>query len=96
MKHYHLVRCEFLVWKRFTASLNMMVGNPVEEEEWPMDSDQSIDAKITYLKPVPEQRMNGSCAGGTGAFIDQMATLLHTDTPGLNDLALAHPSDGLA
>jgi activator of 2-hydroxyglutaryl-CoA dehydratase len=29
------------------------------------------DAKITYLKPTPEQRMNGSCAGGTGAFIDQ-------------------------
>ncbi|MDR1237602.1 MAG: hypothetical protein LBK28_05105, partial [Propionibacteriaceae bacterium] len=34
------------------------------------------DAKITYLRPVPEQRMNGTCAGGTGAFIDQMATLL--------------------
>lgn len=45
------------------------------------------DAKITYLKPTPEQRMNGSCAGGTGAFIDQMATLLDTDAPGLNDLA---------
>ena len=45
------------------------------------------DAKITYLKPVPEQRMNGSCAGGTGAFIDQMATLLHTDASGLNELA---------
>nr|NLI50164.1 activase [Propionibacterium sp.] len=45
------------------------------------------DAKITYLKPVPEQRMNGTCAGGTGAFIDQMATLLHTDASGLNDLA---------
>ena len=37
------------------------------------------DAKITYLKTTPEQRMNGSCAGGTGAFIDQMATLLDTD-----------------
>lgn len=45
------------------------------------------DAKITYLHPVPEQRMNGTCAGGTGAFIDQMATLLHTDAPGLNALA---------
>lgn len=45
------------------------------------------DAKITYLKPTPEQRMNGSCAGGTGAFIDQMATLLDTDAAGLNDLA---------
>jgi predicted CoA-substrate-specific enzyme activase len=45
------------------------------------------DAKITYLKPTPEQRMNGSCAGGTGAFIDQMATLLKTDAAGLNKLA---------
>lgn len=45
------------------------------------------DAKITYLKPTPEQRMNGTCAGGTGAFIDQMATLLHTDASGLNELA---------
>jgi len=45
------------------------------------------DAKITYLHPVPEQRMNGTCAGGTGAFIDQMATLLKTDAAGLNELA---------
>ena len=45
------------------------------------------DAKITYLHPTPEQRMNGTCAGGTGAFIDQMATLLHTDAHGLDELA---------
>ncbi|MDR0849110.1 MAG: acyl-CoA dehydratase activase-related protein [Propionibacteriaceae bacterium] len=45
------------------------------------------DAKITYLHPVPEQRMNGTCAGGTGAFIDQMAVLLKTDAIGLNELA---------
>ncbi|MFZ0529565.1 MAG: BadF/BadG/BcrA/BcrD ATPase family protein, partial [Propionicimonas sp.] len=45
------------------------------------------DAKITYLHPVPEQRMNGTCAGGTGAFIDQMATLLQTDAAGLDALA---------
>lgn len=45
------------------------------------------DAKITYLKPVPEQRMNGTCAGGTGAFIDQMASLLQTDALGLDKLA---------
>ena len=45
------------------------------------------DAKITYLHPTPEQRMNGTCAGGTGAFIDQMAQLLHTDAPGLDELA---------
>lgn len=45
------------------------------------------DAKLTYLHPTPEQRMNGTCAGGTGAFIDQMATLLRTDAAGLNELA---------
>lgn len=48
------------------------------------------DAKITYLKPIPEQRMNGTCAGGTGAFIDQMATLLQTDAAGLDALAAQH------
>ncbi|MCI5825103.1 MAG: acyl-CoA dehydratase activase-related protein [Arcanobacterium sp.] len=45
------------------------------------------DAKLTYLHPTPEQRMNGTCAGGTGAFIDQMATLLKTDAAGLDELA---------
>lgn len=45
------------------------------------------DAKITYLQGGVEQRMNGTCAGGTGAFIDQMAALLNTDASGLNDLA---------
>lgn len=48
------------------------------------------DAKITYLKGGLEQRMNSSCAGGTGAFIDQMATLLNTDASGLNELAKKH------
>ena len=45
------------------------------------------DAKIIYFDSGIEQRMNGTCAGGTGAFIDQMATLLHTDASGLNELA---------
>ena len=45
------------------------------------------DAKILYFTNGVEQRMNGSCAGGTGAFLDQMATLLNTDTKGLNELA---------
>ena len=48
------------------------------------------DAKITYFKGGIEQRMNGSCAGGTGAFIDQMAVLLNTDAEGLNKLAKEH------
>lgn len=45
------------------------------------------DAKITYFDNGVDQRMNGSCAGGTGAFIDQMASLLQTDAVGLNELA---------
>ena len=48
------------------------------------------DAKITYFKGGIEQRMNGTCAGGTGAFIDQMASLLNTDAMGLNELAKKH------
>ena len=46
------------------------------------------DAKIIYFEGGNvEQRMNGICAGGTGSFIDQMASLLQTDAPGLNAYA---------
>ena len=46
------------------------------------------DAKIIYFEGGSvEQRMNGVCAGGTGSFIDQMASLLQTDAAGLNDYA---------
>lgn len=45
------------------------------------------DAKIIYFTNGIEQRMNGICAGGTGSFIDQMATLLKTDASGLNEYA---------
>lgn len=46
------------------------------------------DAKIIYFENGNiEQRMNGACAGGTGAFIDQMAALLQTDAIGLNEYA---------
>ncbi len=45
------------------------------------------DAKIIFLSGGAEQRMNGICAGGTGAFIDQMASLMQTDAAGLNELA---------
>ena len=48
------------------------------------------DAKIIYFDKSIEQRMNGTCAGGTGAFIDQMASLLHTGPAGLNELAKKH------
>ena len=45
------------------------------------------DAKIIYFTGGLEERMNGVCAGGTGAFIDQMAALLQTDAEGLNKAA---------
>ena len=49
------------------------------------------DAKIIYFEGGNvEERMNGICAGGTGSFIDQMASLLQTDAEGLNELAKKH------
>ncbi len=51
------------------------------------------DAKIIYFEDGNvEQRMNGICAGGTGSFIDQMASLLQTDASGLNDYAKNYKS----
>jgi Uncharacterized protein conserved in bacteria len=59
------------------------------------DTDVAIelggeDAKITFFSGSIDQRMNETCAGGTGAFIDQMASFLQTDASGLNDLASRH------
>ena len=48
------------------------------------------DAKIIFLSGGLEERMNGSCAGGTGAFIDQMATLMNVTGDELDQLALKH------
>ena len=51
------------------------------------------DAKIIYFENGNvEQRMNGICAGGTGSFIDQMASLLQTDASGLNEYARHYKS----
>lgn len=50
------------------------------------------DAKIIYFTNGIDQRMNGICAGGTGSFIDQMATLLQTDATGLNTYAKNYQS----
>ena len=57
------------------------------------DADVAIelggeDAKLTFFTGGPDQRMNETCAGGTGAFIDQMAAFLNTDPAGLDELAL--------
>lgn len=48
------------------------------------------DAKITFFTGGVEQRMNETCAGGTGAFIDHMSSMLHTDPQGLDALARNH------
>ncbi len=57
------------------------------------DTDVAIelggeDAKIIFVTGGTEQRMNGSCAGGTGAFIDQMATLLNVTVAEMDEMAL--------
>lgn len=57
------------------------------------DADAAIelggeDAKIIFITGGVEQRMNGSCAGGTGAFIDQMATLLGITADDMDELSL--------
>ena len=69
-----------------------VVASTTAVKKYIPDTDVAIelggeDAKITYFKGGIEQRMNGTCAGGTGAFIDQMAALLETDSKGLNELA---------
>ena len=57
------------------------------------DADAAVelggeDAKIIFITGGTEQRMNGSCAGGTGAFIDQMATLLNVTVQQMDELSL--------
>ena len=48
------------------------------------------DAKIIFFEGGTDERMNGSCAGGTGAFIDQMATLLNVSVDEMDKLSLSH------
>ncbi|MBQ7347165.1 MAG: 2-hydroxyacyl-CoA dehydratase [Clostridia bacterium] len=48
------------------------------------------DAKIIFFEGGTDERMNGSCAGGTGAFIDQMATLLNVTVDEMDKLSLSH------
>ena len=48
------------------------------------------DAKVIFFKGITDERMNGTCAGGTGAFIDQMASLLNVDNDTLDELSLNH------
>ena len=48
------------------------------------------DAKVIFFEGGMDERMNGSCAGGTGAFIDQMATLLNVTANELDELSQSH------
>ncbi len=78
-------------WLELPFVQEVIAGSRAVQHYLP-DTDVAIelggeDAKITYFKGGLEQRMNGTCAGGTGAFIDQMASLLSTDATGLNELA---------
>lgn len=64
-------------------------------QEYHPDTDAVIelggeDAKIIFFGGALEERMNGSCAGGTGAFIDQMSSLLDVTVGELNELSLRH------
>ena len=64
-------------------------------QEYHPDTDAVIelggeDAKIIFFGGALEERMNGSCAGGTGAFIDQMSSLLDVTVRELNELSLRH------
>ena len=82
-------------------ALANVIGVPFEQEvicvtdalkDYAPQTDVAIelggeDAKIIYFTNGVEQRMNGVCAGGTGSFIDQMASLLQTDAMGLNTYA---------
>ncbi|MBO5454719.1 MAG: 2-hydroxyacyl-CoA dehydratase [Clostridia bacterium] len=59
------------------------------------DTDVTIelggeDAKVIFFRGIPDSRMNGTCAGGTGAFIDQVASLLNVDNETLDKLSLNH------
>lgn len=85
-------------------ALAQVIGIPFEQEvvcvsealtDYAPHTDVAIelggeDAKIIYFTNGVEQRMNGVCAGGTGSFIDQMASLLQTDATGLNEYAKSY------
>ncbi len=85
-------------------ALAQVIGIPFEQEvvcvsealtDYAPQTDVAIelggeDAKIIYFTNGVEQRMNGVCAGGTGSFIDQMASLLQTDATGLNEYAKSY------
>lgn len=101
---YPDVHCSVAITGSGGLALSSLLGIPFEQEVVSCsaavekiipDTDVAVelggeDAKITFYGSTIEQRMNGTCAGGTGAFIDQMAVLLSTDANGLNESAKKH------
>lgn len=81
--------------RRWTSSLQELCGSASVSRFIP-EANVCIelggeDAKLTFFDPNgTDQRMNETCAGGTGAFLDHMAMLMGTDTAGLNELASKH------
>lgn len=102
--HYPDAECTVTITGSGGLSISSLLSLPFEQEvvactkaveRFIPQTDVAIelggeDAKITFYKPTIEQRMNGTCAGGTGAFIDQMAVLLSTDAAGLDKSAADH------
>lgn len=102
--HYPDDMCNVTITGSGGLALSTLLGIPFEQEviscsaaveRFIPETDVAIelggeDAKITFYGSTIEQRMNGTCAGGTGAFIDQMAVLLSTDASGLNESAKHH------
>ena len=100
-REFGLIRLDVMITGSGGLSISDWIGVPfVQEvvavsktvETLASQTDVAIeiggeDAKIIYFSGSIEQRMNGICAGGTGSFIDQMATLLQTDAVGLNEMA---------
>ena len=104
ISHFPDIQCTVTITGSGGLALSQLLSIPFEQEviscssaveTFIPETDVAIelggeDAKITFYGPTIEQRMNGTCAGGTGAFIDQMAVLLSTDAAGLNESAKAH------
>lgn len=101
---YPTIRCTVTITGSGGLAISNLLGIDFEQEviscsaaveRYIPETDVAIelggeDAKITFYGPSIEQRMNGTCAGGTGAFIDQMAVLLSTNAAGLNESAKKH------
>lgn len=81
-------RCQILFIQEVYAT-RVAVGKLIPEADVVIELGGE-DAKILFLTDGLEVRMNGSCAGGTGAFIDQMATLLNITPSEMNDLAKSY------